>query len=137
MPNRPYFHTGKLTATSSQTIWFMFAAILGGALVAGLSLNAEAVKVAADPWAAFASQHHCFLAVEDACSTETGTYIGTLRTSPLPADRLTFPLTARRGIWGGNCELELYYQIVDTSRPGSLCAEHIRRTGYGRIPGVG
>ncbi len=82
MPNRPYFHTGKLTATSSQTIWFMFAAILGGILVAGLSPNAAAVKVAADPWATFASQHHCFLAMEDAYSTETGTYIGTLPAAP-------------------------------------------------------
>lgn len=63
-------------------VLLVFAAILGGVLVAGFSPDATAVSVPADPWAAFASQHHCFLAVEDAYSTEKGTYIGTIPAVP-------------------------------------------------------
>ncbi len=68
--------------TQSRTLLLVFAILLGGNLVRGPAPCAASAKESADVWARFASQQHCFLAVEDAYSIEKGTYIGTVPAAP-------------------------------------------------------
>ncbi len=60
----------------------VFITFLGGAFLQESPSWAADKPGSSDTWTEFAQKHHCVFAMEDAYSTETGTYIGTLPAAP-------------------------------------------------------